>query len=218
MIIVVEGISAAGKTTWCRRHAYGVFVPETVRCADPPDAETEPEAAARFWVAHGARRWADAVTMARTKGLAVCDTDPLKLHYAWSLWRIGMASERYWQAACAATRHAIAHERLGFAAFYFVSSIDPILARQRRDADGTRSRRNFELHVKLHTPLTAWYRAIAQVLPGRVVWALPDDGLVGLPAQRRQPTGVALEIFDQVIQHVVAGWVTRRHPARAEIR
>ena len=28
--------------------------------------------------------------------------------------------------------------------------IDPQLAKQQRDADSTRSRRNFELHVKLH--------------------------------------------------------------------
>ena len=29
MLIVVEGISAAGKTTWCRKHASGFTVSET---------------------------------------------------------------------------------------------------------------------------------------------------------------------------------------------
>jgi len=204
MIVVVEGISAAGKTTRCRTHAAGQIVPETGPCGDAPDADAAPEAAARFWVSHGERRWADAVAMARTKGLAVCDTDPLKLHYAWSLRQIGVASKRYWQAQLAATRDAIAHGRLGFADFYVVSSIDPALARQQRDADRTPSRRNFDLHVRLGDPLMAWYGAIEAASPGRVVWALPADGLTRL-AGRDRPAGAALETFDRVIRRLSGG-------------
>jgi hypothetical protein len=45
--------------------------------------------------------------MERSSSIAVCDTDPLKLHYVWSLWQIGVASERYWREQCVATRDAI---------------------------------------------------------------------------------------------------------------
>jgi uridine kinase len=29
MIVVVEGINAAGKTTWCRSHGQSYLIPET---------------------------------------------------------------------------------------------------------------------------------------------------------------------------------------------
>jgi hypothetical protein len=116
MLVVVEGISAAGKTTWCQRHAAHRTIPETGPCDDAPDPALDPVGAARFWVEQGARRWMAARAMERLSGIAVCDTDPLKLHYVWSLWQIGVASERYWREQCVATRDAIANTRLGFAA------------------------------------------------------------------------------------------------------
>jgi hypothetical protein len=88
MIIVVEGISAAGKTTWCHKHAAEVTIPETGPCGGAPDPVLDPHGAARFWVEQGARRWTAACEMERSRGITVCDTDPLKLHYAWSLWQI----------------------------------------------------------------------------------------------------------------------------------
>jgi hypothetical protein len=106
MLIVVEGISASGKTTWCRKHAADFIVPETGSRDDAPDATLYPAAAARFWVERGACRWQAARALERSRGIAVCDTDPLKLHYIWSLWQIGAATERVWQAEHAATRKA----------------------------------------------------------------------------------------------------------------
>jgi hypothetical protein len=98
MLIVVEGISASGKTTWCRKHAADFTVAETGPRDDAPDATLNPAAAARFWVEQGERRWRAARAFERSRGVAVCDTDPLKLHYIWSLWQIGVAAERVWQA------------------------------------------------------------------------------------------------------------------------
>ena len=117
--------------------------------------------------------------MERSSGIAVCDTDSLKLHYVRSLWQIGVASKRYWWEQCVATRDAIANARLGFADIYLVKRIDPLLARRLRDADLTRSRRNFELHVKLGDPLLAWYRTMERVLPRSVIWNLPDHFVRG---------------------------------------
>lgn len=99
MLIVVEGISAAGKTIWCGKHVAEVTVPETGPRDDAPDPVLDPIGAARFWVEQGERRWLTACAIERSKGYVVCDTDPLKLHYVWSLWQIGVARERYWQAS-----------------------------------------------------------------------------------------------------------------------
>ncbi|RVM40889.1 hypothetical protein CN106_30025, partial [Sinorhizobium meliloti] len=38
MIIVVEGISAAGKTTWCKSHGQSNLIPETF----PADRKAQP--------------------------------------------------------------------------------------------------------------------------------------------------------------------------------
>src|SRR5579863_6694380 len=120
MIVVVEGISASGKTTWCHEHAAGFTVAETGPRDDAPNAALNPAAAALFWVEQGERRWRAACAIQRSHGVAVCDTDPIKLHYAWSLWQIGIAAERVWQAERAATRDAIADRRIGFADAYLV--------------------------------------------------------------------------------------------------
>lgn len=204
MLIVVEGVSASGKTTWCRKHAAGFTIAETGRRDDAPNATVNPAAAARFWVEQGERRWQAACAIERLKGVAVCDTDPLKLHYVWSLWQIGVAEERIWQAEHVATREAIVDGRIGFADAYLVKRIHPKCAQRQRDADPTRSRRNFALHIKLLEPLMTWYRALEAVLPGAITWGLPDDGLVGLSDRSDRPTGNAVQIFDRMIDLLAA--------------
>jgi hypothetical protein len=80
-----------------------------------------------------------------------------------------------------------------------VKRIDPLLARRLRDADLTRSRRNFELHVKLGDPLLAWYRTMERVLPRSVIWNLPDNGLAILAERGNPPNRSSIAIFDQVV-------------------
>ncbi|PZQ17418.1 MAG: hypothetical protein DI564_06335 [Rhodanobacter denitrificans] len=200
MIVVIEGISAAGKTAWCRRHAADRCVPETGPIAGAPDRDADPHAAARFWAAANARRWQAALALERTSGYAVCDTDPLKLHYVWSLWRIGAATEAQWRAECAAAREQIAARRLGFADRYYVRAIDTDQARRQRDGDPTRTRRNFDLHLRLQAPLMAWYETLARVLPGRVQFDWPDAGeLEADSAAAPDPLRYALDRFDALV-------------------
>ena len=199
MIVVVEGISASGKTTWCRKHASGFTIPETGRRDDAPNATLNAEAAARFWVEQGEHRWQAARVIERARGVAVCDTDPIKLHYIWSLRRIGAVAERAWQAEHIATRDAIVDGRIGFADAYLVKPIEPWRARQQRNADKTRSRRNFDLHVKLLEPLTRWYEALEAVLPDAVIWNLPDTGLGSLSNRGNRSAEIPVQIFDDMI-------------------
>lgn len=176
MIIVVEGISAAGKTTWCRAHAQSHLIRESY----PADRREQPEtglATARYWANWNAKRWGDALAMEQATGHAVCDTDPQKLHYSWCMWQIGVLPESQWRLQLEASRAAFIEKRLGFADAYLVKVIDPVIARRQRDADMSKARDRFDLNVQLQPPLLRWYRQMETVLGGRVRWELPQTGL-----------------------------------------
>lgn len=113
--------------------------------------------------------------MERGTGLAVLDTDPLKLHYSWSLWRAGVADRADFEHQARAYREAISERRIGFADRFLVSLPDSALLRERRAADTTRQRRNFELHAQLAAPLRSWYATVDQVRPGSVGWHFSDE-------------------------------------------
>jgi hypothetical protein len=200
MIIVVEGVSAAGKTTWCRANARDCLVAETFP-ADRHAQATEGRATAQYWTDWNAKRWADALSMESLKGLSVCDTDPLKLHYPWSLWQVGELPESQWIFQLEATRQAIANRKLGFADLYIVKQIDPGIARQQRDNDVGRPRGRFELHIQLQRPLIRWYQALATVLGGNVIWRLPDD-ISSMESVIVSDFRYSLEKFDKFVDSI----------------
>jgi hypothetical protein len=173
MIVVIEGISACGKSSWCSSHANGHVVAENAR-NDAPDRASAPAEAVAFWVRRNRDRWQSAIEIDSATGLAICDTDPLKLHYTWCLWKIGEATEVNWRLELAATREVFARKQIGFADLYYIGIIEPAVARQRKQTDLTRSRRNFELHVRLQPALIDWYEALRAVLPGQVFFGFPD--------------------------------------------
>ena len=185
MIIVVEGISAAGKTTWCRQRAAQYLIKESYP-ESRPDRHADPIEAGRLWTEWNAKRWSEAVAMERAKGVAICDTDPLKLHFSWALWQIDEALEGEGRAQLEFTRDAIRNRRLGFADRYLFKRIDPLVAQHQRDRDTARPRPNYGLHLRLHSSLVRWYETIAEVMPDRVVWGLPQT----LP--RRRQTLIAM--------------------------
>lgn len=191
MIISVEGPSAAGKTTWCRQHASEV-VEEYAPTGVEPDG-TDLPAQADYWTHVNSRRWGHAVALEARAGLAICDSDPLKLHYSWCLSRIGAAPWARFRHELAAARQAFSIGALGLADLVLVS-IPPLeVLRAQRLADPTRSRRSFELHSRLGNDLRTWYQAVDAVEPGRVIWQLPDDGLPPqMPPPRSDRTDVAL--------------------------
>jgi hypothetical protein len=183
MIIVVEGPSASGKTTWAQAHAREVLVPEASPSGDPP---SDSHAAARFWAENGAARWEQAVATEQRAGMAVCDTDPLKLHYAWSLWRIGAASESEFRLQAVAYREMVVDRRIGFADAYLVSIPDQEALALRRTGDTSRRRSNFGLHSRLGEPVREWYAALEEVRPGSVRWSYPKVG-IGPPKDAARP-------------------------------
>ena len=199
MIVVVEGPSGAGKTTWCRTHGREHALLEEL--PDHTTVPTEPDAAARFWVARNVARWQVVTERARRDGLVVVDTDPFKLHYVWTLWRTGQVPKQEWDLQREVSRAAFTAGQYALADLYLVSDIDESALRARRDADTTRTRGGFERHVLLRDSLLRWYRAIDALEPGRVRFGLPDQGLTQdllAIGPRRVRSGAAL--FDGLLK------------------
>ena len=198
MIVVVEGPSGAGKTTWCRTHGGRFALVEEL-----PDHSTvprEPQAAARFWVERNVARWHQVLEREQRDGLVVVDVDPFKLHYVWTLWRTGQVPELEWDLQREASRKAFTAGEYALADLYLVTDMDEETLRARRDADKTRTRRGFERHVLLRDSLLHWYRAIDELEPGRVRFELPETGLTPdllAVGPRRVRSGAAL--FDQLL-------------------
>ena len=174
MIIVVEGISAAGKTTYARSLGEATWVPEFEEQGTPPGPEYPAEERAAYWIAHNERRFARALEVEAEHGYAICDTDPFKSHFDWSMARAGFASMDIFEAAMPMARESFAAGRLGFADLYMVKRIAPDVARRQKEGDPTRTRRRFDMHLALQPHLMAWFEALAEVLPGRVEFAFRE--------------------------------------------
>jgi nicotinamide riboside kinase len=141
MIVVVEGPSASGKTTWIADHQDGAAVIGEARRGSAPRREDDPAAAAAYWAKVDAGRWAAACQAEQRAGIALCDTDPFKLHYVWCLWQTGNAAARQWRTEMNAIRGMFSDERLGIADLILVSFPDPGVLAARRSADASRRRR-----------------------------------------------------------------------------
>lgn len=182
MIIAVEGPSAAGKTTFCRGLDQ-TFVTEYRPTGREPDSD-DVEVPAHYWANVSTSRWNAARTLEGDTGLAVCDSDPMKLHHTWSLARIGAVPAERFEIESVLVREALVEKRIGFVDTVLVDFPSPEVLRERRDNDTSRERTDFELHLKLSEPMREWYRALDSVDPGRVLgWDVDIDTL--RPRDRR---------------------------------
>jgi len=203
VIIVVEGPSGAGKTTWCRAHAGANALLE--KLPDHATVPTEPHAAARFWIERNVARWNEVLARESRDGLVVVDTDPFKLHYVWTLLRTGQVRDIEWAMQRDAARDAFASGGYALADVFLVSDVDIDTLRARREADPFRTRRNFERHVLLRDALLRWYGAIDRLEPGRVVFGLPPGGIAPeLISKGKRATRSGLALFDKLMNEVAA--------------
>jgi hypothetical protein len=197
VIVTVEGPSAAGKTTWCRQHAPGVLVAEYEPTGLEPDGSHQ-SAQAAYYLGVSSSRWRAAERIEERSGTAVCDGDPLKLHYSWCLGQIGAAPWSRFEQELVITREAIQNGFLGFADLVLISVPSAATLEAHFKADTSRRRHSFALHSRLAAPLRSWYQAVEALDPGRVIWEHPADGLpvppVG-PRSRRCDPG----LLDQLV-------------------
>jgi len=206
MIVVAEGISAAGKTTFARQFGDGLWLPEIEAKGARPDADDPLDEHARFWSNHNAIRFGLAQEIEAKHGFAICDTDPMKVHYSWCMEKAGFHWPDKFETAVPFVRNAIAERRLGFADLYLIKQIDPEIARAQKDGDATRRRGNFEQHLALQPHLIDWFSAMSDVLPGQVRWGFPDaDSLLGevkTKAPEDSPRRFDVLVFDELVRRL----------------
>lgn len=177
MIIVLEGISAAGKTTYASQFGAQYVVPEFPEQQPVPDHSEPTSVHARYWIEHNFRRFEAALQIEARYGFAICDTDPFKSHFDWCRARAGFSTMDLFEHAMPIAEGAIAERRLGFADRYYIKRIAPEVAKAQKEGDLTRSRDRFDMHLALQPHLMAWFEALDAVLPGRVefAFATPND-------------------------------------------
>lgn len=139
-------------------------MPETSRAAPAVDASASERAA--YWALESCRRWAQAVEIEHLLGRAVCDTDPLKLHYDYCLHAIGRLERSAVLAGVDACRRAIEARSLGIADLVLCSIPDAQTLELRKQRDTTRPRRNFEVNAALGEPLDAGTRPLMRQTQG----------------------------------------------------
>lgn len=183
VIVAVEGPSAAGKTTWCRATGEQ-FVAEYSPTGQEPDG-SDPAGQATYWAHVNAQRWSQALALEAATGVAVCDSDPLKLHYSWCLAAVGAAPVTRFEHELTAVRRMFTQRRLGFADVVLLSIPDPQQLLRQRIGDPSRRRGHFDLHARLAAPLAEWYAAVDRLDPGRVIDRFPVElDTVVLPPSR----------------------------------
>jgi hypothetical protein len=156
VIIAVEGPSAAGKTTWCRTQLGGEsaaerFVAEYQPTGFEPDG-TDLDLQASYWTTVNSKRWSQAEDLEARTGIALCDSDPLKLHYSWCLAAVGAAPRERFEYELEAVETAFTRLELGLADLTVISIPSPKQLRLQREGDPSRRRRHFELHAASRSP------------------------------------------------------------------
>jgi hypothetical protein len=192
MIVVIEGISSAGKST--RASQFGPAVVDEITGHVPPE---DIAAAAQYYGDRNSERWLRGLELERTHAFVCFDTDPLKIHYTWCLWQIGKDQRNVWLANVEASREQMAKKHLGFAdRIEFLEPSEDVV-RNQRDSDRTRLRRNFETHVRLHEPLRRWYVLLESLAPGRVIFNAHQTQ--DLKPRHLRKDRYSLELFDALI-------------------
>lgn len=164
MIVCLEGASAVGKTTACRalqERLGAVIIPEVNVLYERPTPEP-----ADWYLERQADRWGKARQAAETNIAAVLDGDPFQpLWYNWSFdfqQRQGLDHlKRFF-------RPLVAEGILSFPDRYYLLVISESKLRRRKEADTTRSRRNFESHLRLRDTQRRYFDAMASLSPDRV--------------------------------------------------
>jgi thymidylate kinase len=164
-IICLEGLTAVGKTTLAAelaRTAGAAVVPELDASGAPP----VPESAAWFVDRH-AEQWRRARALAERAPLVVVDCDPFK-----GLWYNQVFADQGWpdvRAQAPLYRAHVTRGTLAFPDLYVVLVATEAQLRARRAGDATRSRRNFEAHLRLTVPHRHYYQTLRAADPARVL-------------------------------------------------
>jgi hypothetical protein len=93
----------------------------------------------------------------------------------------------------------MSRKQLGFADVVLVTVPDEETLRLQKIGDPTRSRRSFELHVKLRESLIEWYQCLNALRPGQVVWELPKEGFGSIRGPATGGDRYDVEVLDSLV-------------------
>lgn len=152
-VISIEGASAAGKTTVClaleAEHGF-IRIPEVNELFS-----RAPDEAPRWYLERQIDRWKMACHVSSSGGSAVLDGDPFQpMWYNWIFPDLGF------QPVAEVVRFYHDKVSAGIIHFpdkYYVLTASESELRQRKETDKSRSRRNFEKHLRLIEPQLAYF-------------------------------------------------------------
>jgi hypothetical protein len=210
-VICLEGPSAVGKTTLLHaleRECGAAIVPELDAGRPPPIGES-----AEWFAERGAERWRLAREKAAGAPFTAMDGDPFK-----GLWYNWVYADEGWEqvdAVAPLLRARVERGTLAFPDLSVVLTATESQLRRRRADDATRTRRNFEKHLRLVEPLRRYFSALRAADPPRVLFldTTDRDALVArvLDAVRSLPPGPPDSA--RLLDHAAA-WL-RAHPDAA---
>lgn len=204
MIIVIEGPSAVGKTTWCHTHAP-TYVKAAPRDLDAPDLFADPTDVANFWVPFNCGLWESALQIEMKEGVAVCDSDPLHLYFSYSLWKTGALDRRLFDAEVRLYRDAMVSHRVGFADFVFWEDAPLEELRRRAKADVEHPRRRHDLYLSMIPWMKLWFEARERALPGSLGgWPQAEGLQLERPENARvESRRYDVDAFDRMIRDLI---------------
>jgi DNA polymerase III delta prime subunit len=209
-VICLEGPSAVGKTTLAEalaREFGAAVVPELDSSGAPP-----PGRSAAWFVERHAAQWRRAREMAAGAPFSVLDGDPFK-----GLWYNRVYADEGWEGVDTVAplyRAQVEAGALAFPDLYVVLTASDEELRRRRAFDVSRSRRNFEKHLRMAGPLLDYFREMRDAAPGRVT-------IVGT-GRREELTGRVLEALGRLppgrpdslrLLNHMTGWLGSHSPA-----
>ncbi len=164
MIICLEGPSAAGKTATCQalmEQGNADTIPE-VNALFPRPANEAPE----WYLECQTARWEIAQRQSRLGKVALLDGDPFQP--LWYNWAYDFHHCQSLDVLCAFFRPRIAAGLMGFPDRYVYLLADEAELRRRKEADKTRTRRNFETHLRLIKAQSRYFEEMVRLVPGKV--------------------------------------------------
>ncbi|MCR8843301.1 ATP-binding protein [Paenibacillus sp. SC116] len=201
-IICIEGASSVGKSTTCKAFAdrYNAYVvPETAFLFDKPQLEGKD---LMMWLMERqVDRWKLAKEKSKEVEYVILDGDIFKIWYDWVYGFESMTLE----ATASYFREKIANQEISFPDAYVVLWIEEEKLRQRKHSDRTRSRRNFEKHLRLITPQLTYFKYMSSMMPRSVgIYKANsvEDNVRHILKQSEAVHGVRrdeLSIFEQMI-------------------
>lgn len=169
-IICLEGASAVGKSTTCRyldAHYGFRIIPEVNELFSRPSKESP-----QWYFEKQVERWALAKEVSCGGEIAVLDGDPFQpLWYNWIYSDLGFQPV---EEVFKFYSEALKGGRIKFPNQYFILTAPDELLKVRKESDSTRSRRNFELHLRLIKPQIEYFAHMNEAQSGIIEFINAD--------------------------------------------